>query len=84
MTTQNLDAGERKILNPATWLLYSTALFAIILVPLTTGFLYMIRISALLFNEKNEYSVIAGIILGVILSLIAGYIYSNMARKHVE
>jgi uncharacterized membrane protein len=84
MKTENKDAVERKILSPSTWLFYSSALFAIILVPVFTGAFYMLRVSQRLFEQKLEYSVIAGIILGIIVSLAAGYFYSNMARKHAE
>ena len=78
------DTMGRKILNPYTWLFYSTALFAVWLVPLTTGAFYMVRVSALLFNAKVEYSVVAGIIFGLLLSLAAGVFYSRMASKHME
>lgn len=84
MKTENKDAPERKILSPSTWLFYSSALFAIILVPVVTGAFYMLRISQRLFDQKLEYSVLAGILVGIIISLAAGYFYSNMARKHAE
>ena len=84
METETKKEGGRKILSPATWILYSAAIFGIILVPATTGFFYMIRFTETLFHVKVEYSVLIGMAVGVILSFIAGYFYSNMARKHVE
>ena len=84
MALEKTESEERKILSPTTWLLYSTALFAIVLVPLATGAFYMVRFSSRFFDEKVEYSVIAGMVLGLLLSFAAGLFYSNMARKHVE
>ncbi len=84
MASEDSTNGERKILSPATWLFYSTALFAIVIVPLFTGAFYMLRLSTLLFDAKLEYSVVAGIFVGILVSLAAGWFYSNMARKHVE
>jgi hypothetical protein len=84
MKSETKETGERKILSPSTWLFYSSVLFAIILVPVFTGAFYMLRISQRLFDSKLEYSVIAGILLGIIVSVAAGAFYSNMARKHVE
>ena len=76
--------SERKILAPRTWLLYSTALFSLILVPIVTGAFYMLKISVRLFSAKPEYSVIAGILIGILLSFVAGFFYSNNARKHAD
>jgi xanthine/uracil permease len=84
MESDSEKKGERKILSQTTWLLYSAALFAIVLVPAFTGLFYMIRFTESLFQEKVEYSVLIGMAVGIILSLVAGYFYSNMARKHVE
>lgn len=84
MASDEKNEGKRKILDPATWLLYSTALFAIVLVPLSTGFFYIIRFTETLFQQKVEYSVLIGIFVGIMLSFAAGYFYSNLARKHAE
>ncbi len=84
MKSENIEAHDRKILSNSTWIFYSSALFAIIIVPLFTGAFYMLRVSQILFNSKLEYSVVAGMILGIIVSIAAGVFYSNMARKHVE
>lgn len=84
MPVETLEKDRRKMLKPGVWLLYSTALFGMILVPVSTAALYILKLFPKLFQLKNEYSVVAGIGLGLVLSLIAGYLYSNMARKHVE
>jgi hypothetical protein len=84
MASETDGSTERKIMAPSKWLLYSTALFAIILVPLFTGAFYIIKVSWVLFQERVEYSVVAGMIVGLLASLAAGWFYSNVAKKHVE
>lgn len=84
MASNDEGPSERMIMAPYKWLLYSTALFAIILVPIFTGAFYILRVSQLLFQEKLEYSVIAGMTVGLLVSLAAGWFFSNKARERAE
>ncbi|MEA3559431.1 MAG: hypothetical protein U9R75_09290 [Candidatus Thermoplasmatota archaeon] len=76
--------GERKILTPATWFAFSFIFWSIILIPLSVGFFYILKVSVRLFELDNNYSILFGLGVGLVLSLIVGYIYSNKARKLAE
>lgn len=80
----NTDKAEKRLLSPATWIITSSLIWAIFIVPIFVAVFYMFKISYKLFELPSQYSVIMGIVLGIILSIIAGVIYSNYARKHVE
>jgi hypothetical protein len=76
--------GERKILSPATWFAFSFIFWSIILTPLSIGLFYILKVSHRLFELDNNYSILYGLVTGLILSLIVGYLYSNKARKLAE
>jgi hypothetical protein len=76
--------GERKILSPATWFLYSFLLWSIITLPLTMGAFYILEVFPRFTDLGNQYSAALGLFVGIVIAAIAGYIYSNRARKHAE
>ena len=78
------DQGRVKLMNPVAWILSACLIWAIIIVPLTMAFFYMLKISPKLFSLPNQYSAVFGLILGLIISFVVGYFYSNRARKNVE
>jgi hypothetical protein len=81
---KNAQGKERIVLGPATWLLYSTLLVAMAVIPLTVGAIYITRFPTDALELRIEYGVLMGLGLGTLLSLVLGYILSRMARKNVE
>jgi hypothetical protein len=76
--------GERKILSPGTWFLYSFLLWSIVIIPLLMGAFYIIELFPRFTDLGNEYSAMLGLFIGLAISAIVSYFYSNRARKHAE
>ena len=81
---QPKNKGERKILSPATWFVFSFIFWSAIIIPLSIGLFYILKVSVRLFELDNNYSILYGLAFGLVLSLIVGYLYSNKARKLAE
>lgn len=79
-----LGRSERKILSPGTWFLYSIILWSMIIIPISMAAFFILNIFPNLFDMGNQYSAVVGLFVGIVVSVIVGYIYSNMARKHAE
>ena len=75
---------ERKILSPGTWFLYSFILWSIVIVPLSMAAFFIFEIFMKLFDLGNQYSALAGLILGIILAVIVSFFYSKRARDAAE
>ncbi len=82
--TKEQDGAGRSILSPKTWFLLSFTIWSIVIVPITMGAFYILRISNILFDLENQYSALFGLIFGLIISLVVGYIYAGKARKLAE
>ena len=78
------DNEKRKILSPGTWFMLSFILWSVIIVPLSIGVFYILKISKNVFDLEIQYSVVFGLIFGLIASAIVGYIYAGKARKQAE
>ena len=78
------DKGEKRLLSPATWIIVASLVWSILIVPISVAVFYMFKISYRLFELPSQYSVVMGLGIGIIISIIVGVIYSNIARKHVE
>jgi hypothetical protein len=76
--------GERRILSPGTWFFLSFLLWSIVLVPITMGAFFILRISVRIADLENQYSAVFGLAVGLILAAVAGYFYSSRARKRAE
>jgi len=74
----------RRILSPAQWWLSASAMFSLVIVPITVGIFYIMKVSKTLFDLPPQYSPPFGLLVGLALSLALGYFYSGMARKHAE
>lgn len=74
----------RKILSPAKWFALSFVFWSAILIPLSIGASYILKVSNRLFELDNNYSILYGLAFGIVLSLIVGYIYSSKARNLAE
>jgi amino acid transporter len=75
---------KKKILSPLQWWLSASAMFALAIVPITVGLFYMLNLTKRLFDQPLQYNPLLGLIIGLLLSLLAGYFYSGIARKHAE
>ena len=82
-TVGNQETRKRRIMSPAAWFLYSTALWSILTIPASIGLCYMFKISVHLFNEPSQYSVPIGLGLGMVLAVIIGYFYARAAQKRI-
>ena len=78
------EKGGRKILSPGTWYMLSFLIWSVILVPITMGAFFILRISVRIADLENQYSALFGLIFGLILSGIVGFFYAQRARKHAE
>ncbi|MFO8051236.1 MAG: hypothetical protein R6V01_05995 [Thermoplasmatota archaeon] len=78
------EKGGRKILSPATWFALSFVFWSVVILPLSIGAFYILKVSNRLFDVDNNYSILMGIAAGLILSVIIGYVYSDKARKLAE
>ena len=83
---RNTDSqgSKREILNPGTWFFTSFILWSIIIVPFSIGAFYILNIFPRFTELGNQYSAVAGLAVGLIISAIVGYFYSARARKHME
>ena len=84
--------GSRDQLGPKTSFFISFLFWSIVIVPLTMGAFYMLNVIPRI-KEKflpevtglgNQYSVVLGLFVGLVLAGIVGYIYSLRARKQAE
>ena len=75
---------KKRILSPLQWWLSASAIFAFVLVPLTIAAFYMLNITKRVADYPIQYNPFVGIVVGIILSLVIGYFYSGIARKHAE
>jgi len=82
------DAKGSKVakdpLGPKTSFFISFLFWSIVIVPISMGALFMLNIFPRFTKLGNQYSALLGLIVGLVLSLIVGYIYSLRARKHAE
>jgi len=76
--------GERRILSPGTWFLLGFLLWSVILVPVTMGVFFILKVSLRVFDLQNQYSAVFGLAVGLVLAAVAGYFYSSQARKRAE
>jgi hypothetical protein len=79
--TENTD---KKILSPFQWMLSASALFALVIVPLTVGLFYMTNLTNLVAGLPLQYNVVVGLFVGILLSVALGVFYAGIARKHAE
>ncbi|MFW3145521.1 MAG: hypothetical protein ACMUIE_01760 [Thermoplasmatota archaeon] len=78
------NEGSRKILNPATWLILSIMLWGLVIIPLSIAAFYIFEVAIKLFDQGNQYSVLYGSFVGLILTIIVAYFYASRARKIAE
>lgn len=79
-----ITGPKRALLTPVQWWLSASALLGLVIVPATIGAFYIFELAKLFFKQPLQYSAVYGLVLGVCLSLAAGYFYSGIARKRVE
>lgn len=77
------DPGGEK-LTPWSVYFYSTILMLMILLPFAIGGSYVLRVGPRLFSGPAEYSVLFGLGVGILISLIAGFIYGRAAIKEIS
>jgi hypothetical protein len=75
---------KKHILSPLQWWLSASAILAFVLVPMTVATFYMLNITKRVADYPIQYNPIVGIVVGILLSLAAGYFYSGVARKLAE
>jgi inner membrane protein involved in colicin E2 resistance len=78
------NTEKKSILSPLQWWLSASAVFALVIVPLTVAAFYMLNITKRVADYPIQYNPIVGIVVGIVLSLAIGYFYSGVARKHAE
>lgn len=78
-------AGQKKlILTTLQWWFSASALLSMVIVPLVVGVFYILELAYRIFNQPAQYSVLYGLMIGIVLSLLAGYWYAGMAKRRVE
>ncbi|MDG6225136.1 MAG: hypothetical protein QCI82_06450 [Candidatus Thermoplasmatota archaeon] len=79
-----INAPKRALLTPMQLWLSASSMLALIIVPASIGMFYIFELAKHLFKQPLQYSAVYGLIFGIVLSLIAGYFYSRIARKRIE
>ena len=80
------DSGAKssdEMLTPRSVYFYSILLMLIILLPFAIGVSYVLKLGPKLFSGPAEYSVLFGFGVGVLLSLLAGFLYGRVAIKEM-
>lgn len=83
MSSDGRAEPNNEMLTPRSVYFYSILLMLMILMPFAIGVSYVLRIGPRLFSGPAEYSVLFGLGVGVLLSLIAGFLYGRLAIKEM-
>jgi hypothetical protein len=75
---------KKQILSPFQWWVSASALFALVIVPITIAAFYMLNLTHRVIDYPLQYNAVAGILIGLLISGVVGYFYSGSARKHAE
>ncbi|MGA1866647.1 MAG: hypothetical protein ACMUFK_04185 [Thermoplasmatota archaeon] len=79
---EKTEGGDH--LGPMNSFFISFLLWSIIIVPVSMGAFYMLEICYKYMELGNQYSVLLGLVVGLIVSAAVGYIYSIRALKNAE
>ncbi|MBN1539043.1 MAG: hypothetical protein JW939_02780 [Candidatus Thermoplasmatota archaeon] len=71
-------------LGPMNSFFISFLLWSILILPVSMGAFFMLEVCYKYMGLGNQYSVLMGLIVGLIISGVVGYIYSIRALKHME
>ncbi|MBN1390992.1 MAG: hypothetical protein JXA22_10165 [Candidatus Thermoplasmatota archaeon] len=79
------DIKDRKkgieVIGPKTYFFISFLIWSIVFVPLSMGVFFMLEVFPKFTDLGNQYSVVIGLFVGLIVSAVVGYIYSTRASK---
>ena len=71
-------------LGPRSSFFISFLIWSVVIVPLSMGLFFMLEIFPRFTDLGNQYSVVLGLFIGLVISAVAGYFYSLRARKQIE
>jgi len=83
MSSESGAKSSDEMLTPRSVYLYSILLMIMVLMPFAIGISYVLRLGPRLFSGPAEYSVLFGLGVGALLSIIIGFLYGKVAIKEM-